>query len=78
MKTTELTVAGMTCTGCEASIGKAVGRLEGVADVRADHEAGRVVVTAGEEVGRADIEAAIEDAGYEVIPDGPGLLPVTS
>lgn len=60
-------VAGMTCTGCEESIQKALGRLDGVEDARADHEQGEVAVRYDSgRVTDADIEERIRAAGYDV------------
>lgn len=60
-----LTVHGMTCEGCEASIRRAVGRVDGVAEVSADHVAERVVVRPAD-IDEDAVRAAIEDAGFEV------------
>ncbi|MFA5889665.1 MAG: heavy metal-associated domain-containing protein [Actinomycetota bacterium] len=70
----ELTVGGMTCGGCEQSVRNALGRIPGVADVKADHSTGLVVVGASGPVERAALESAIEDAGYLVVPQGKDLL----
>jgi copper chaperone CopZ len=58
----------MTCTGCEATLRKVLGLVEGVADARADHTSGRVAVTFDPAVADLDdIRAAIEQAGYDVV-----------
>lgn len=56
----------MSCTGCESSVEDAVGDIDGVTRVEADHEAGTVEVDADEGVSEADVAAAVENAGYEV------------
>ncbi len=67
MEQVVLQVNGMTCTGCENRIQWALGKLEGVRQARADHQAKEVRVvfdpakTPGEE-----IRACITQAGYEV------------
>lgn len=62
-----INVEGMTCTGCEDSIQRALGRLEGVVDAKADHEAGTVAVRFDADVvGNDDLEERIRAAGYEV------------
>lgn len=76
MKTTEISVGGMTCGGCEQSIKRALERIGGVLAVQASHGDGRVVVDADDEVEVAELERAIEDAGYEVIPPGRTTLPL--
>lgn len=62
-----ITVEGMTCTGCEQSVQRAVGRLDGVETASADHTAGRVTVRFdGDIVSEDDIAARIQEAGYTV------------
>ncbi|HWC32670.1 MAG TPA: heavy metal-associated domain-containing protein [Actinomycetota bacterium] len=62
-----LKVEGMDCTGCEASIGKAVSAVPGVADVSAEHATGAVRVTAEGALDEVAVRRAIEDAGYDVV-----------
>jgi uncharacterized membrane protein YraQ (UPF0718 family)/copper chaperone CopZ len=66
-QTIELSVSGMTCSHCAATIEKAVRRCAGVADVRVDVGGGRVGV-AGAAMDAECIKAAITDAGYQVQP----------
>ncbi|MFC6723046.1 heavy-metal-associated domain-containing protein [Halobium palmae] len=61
----ELTVDGMSCTGCEETVTTAVKRVEGVHRVTADHETGHVEITAEEGTDDA-VKRAIHDAGYDV------------
>jgi len=75
MNIMKINVAGMHCDGCERSISNALDRLEGVSEVKADFESGSVVVT-GEGLEPGAIAAAIEDAGYEVVPEDGKRLPV--
>lgn len=65
MEQYELTVEGMSCTGCEETVSHAVGRVEGVRRVNADHETGRVEVTADDGT-EADVRDAIHAAGYDL------------
>lgn len=61
--TTELTVDGMACDGCEESVENALRDVSGVADVVADHESNRVTVE-----GDADVDelvTAVQEAGFE-------------
>ncbi len=70
LKTIEIQVEGMTCTGCEQSIEKAVGGLDGITEVKADHQAGITTVTYDTVVASRDgIRAVIEETGYTVIRD---------
>lgn len=59
-------VTGMSCTGCEQSVESALGDLEGVDGVEADHEGERVEVVLDGDVSEDELTAAIEDAGFEV------------
>lgn len=65
MEQYELTVEGMSCTGCEDRVTTAVTRVEGVHRATADHDTGSVEITAEEET-EDDVRQAIYDAGYDV------------
>lgn len=67
-ETIELKVDGMTCDGCERSVGNALGRVEGVTSVEADHSTGMVTVIADRPVPRAALESAVHGAGYDIAP----------
>ena len=57
------------CGGCEGRIEKAVGQLDGVRQVKADHRTGEVrVVLEGTLSSEGAIRTAIERAGFEVQP----------
>jgi copper chaperone len=58
------TVTGMTCGHCVASVTEEVSGLPGVEDVQVDLATGEVVVTSADPLERADVEAAVEEAGY--------------
>jgi copper chaperone CopZ len=60
---TELTVTGMSCTDCEASVVDALEGVDGVESATADHEAD--AATAEGEADALDLIVAVEDAGYE-------------
>jgi copper chaperone len=67
MEQLHLRVGGISCTGCEQRIERALGDLDGVRRVNADHHAGAVTVLVDDS--RADEDAVrsrIERAGYEV------------
>ena len=61
--TVELTVAGMTCQGCESVVEHAVSFIEGVDTVEADRYGG-VVVVEGTEIDEAAVAEKVEMAGY--------------
>ena len=67
MKEIILKVNGMMCGGCENRVKNAVGNIEGVESVTADHTTGKVCVTANEDVSKELIQETLEDVGYEVI-----------
>jgi len=66
MERKTISVTGMSCTGCEQNVENALQTVEGITRVDADHEGDTVEVVAEDGVAAADIEAAIENAGYDV------------
>ncbi len=58
-------VTGMTCGHCEASVKRAIQRLDSSAKVSVDRKAERVEVT-GSTQPRAALAAAIREEGYLV------------
>lgn len=67
MEELQLRVSGMSCTGCEQRIEKALGRVEGVVRSSADHQAGQVrVVFDPARTSEQSVRACIEQAGYGV------------
>lgn len=65
MEEFELTVEGMSCSGCEERVVNATEDIDEVHRVEADHEADSVEVTAEADVAD-EVEGAIHDAGYDV------------
>jgi copper chaperone len=68
VETTTLKISGMTCGGCVASVERVLRGLDGVQ--RADVSLAEAKATVEYEPARvkpADLQAAIEDAGYEVV-----------
>ena len=62
-----LRVTGMTCGGCENAVKRAVGQLEGVAEVSASHKDEQVAVTFDPaKVGIDAIKTKIGKLGYQV------------
>jgi copper chaperone CopZ len=69
MEQIELTVAGMSCTGCEQRIEKVLARCDGVVRSSADHKTGKVVVVFDpKKVSEQSVRYCVERAGYEVSP----------
>ncbi len=61
-----ISVSGMSCTGCEATVEEALEEIGGVDGVDADHEADSVTLHLSETVPDEDIEQTVSDAGYSV------------
>ena len=67
----EFAVKGMTCSGCEAGIKMAVGRLDGVDSVSASHEEGKAEVSYDPaKVSPEQIITVIDKLGYEASLQG--------
>ena len=60
-------IGGMMCEHCEASIQKAIGALDGVLSVKADHTAGTAVVNSVKPLDQALVKEAVESRDYEYI-----------
>ena len=69
MKETNLIVNGMMCGGCENRVKNAIKNIEGVENVTADHNTGKVVVISNNEVSEEIIKETLEDIGYEVVKE---------
>lgn len=66
-----LTVDGMTCMGCVASVRKVLEPMAGVQKVDVSLQDGKVTI--GFDAAQAKLDAfkaAIEDAGYDVVGQG--------
>ena len=69
MKEIVLNVKGMMCEGCENRVKKALTVIDGVEQVTANHNTGKVVVTLSKEISVDTISETIDDIGYEVIKE---------
>ena len=69
MKETNLIVNGMMCGGCENRVKNAIKNIEGVENVTADHNTGKVIIISNNEVSEEIIKEALEDIGYEVVKE---------
>ncbi|HSK91796.1 MAG TPA: copper ion binding protein [Euzebyales bacterium] len=65
--TTTFQVAGMTCDHCVHAVTTEVGKLAGVQSVNVDLPTGAVEVTTEQPVDRADVAAAVDEAGYTLV-----------
>jgi copper chaperone len=61
-------VTGMTCGHCVSAVKQELGRLAGVTGVDIDLASGLVTVTSGSELTEDDVRAAVDEAGYEIVP----------
>jgi copper chaperone len=61
-------VKGMSCQHCVMSVKKALGQLEGIQNVDVDLEKGEVRFDNTKALGLNQVEKAVRDAGYEVVP----------
>jgi copper ion binding protein len=66
--TTTFQIDGMTCGHCVHAIRTEIGALPGVSDVTVDLASGMATVTAVAPVDRADVAAAVDEAGYRLVP----------
>ena len=69
MKETILIVNGMMCGGCENRVKNAIKNIEGVENVTADHNTGKVIIISNNEVSEEIIKETLEDIGYEVVKE---------
>ncbi len=68
MSSTVVTVTGMTCGHCAAAVTEEVSKLDGVTGVDVDLASGAVTVASSTPVDQAALAAAVDEAGYEVVP----------
>lgn len=68
METTTFTVKGMTCDHCVGAVTKELQGLPGVLDVNVDLASGNVAVQSEAALTDEAVRAAIDEAGYEVVP----------
>jgi copper chaperone CopZ len=61
------TVSGMTCTHCVMSVTEEITAMDGVTDVAVDLSTGAVAVTSDRPLDQAQVRAAVEEAGYELV-----------
>ncbi len=66
--TTTFQVEGMTCDHCRNAVTTEVSAVPGVQAVAVDVEAGTVTVSTDQPVEQSDIAAAVDEAGYTLLP----------
>jgi copper chaperone CopZ len=65
---TTFTVTGMTCDHCRRAVTQEISAVDGVESVAVDVASGTVTVTSAAPIDRADIAAAVDEAGYALVP----------
>ncbi len=65
-RTSSYHVQGMTCGHCVGSVTQEISALPGVCDVAVDLPTGQVTVTSDREIGRDEVSAAVDEAGYQL------------
>lgn len=60
------TVTGMTCEHCVASVSEEVQEISGVEEVQVVLETGSLTITSSESIDDADVQTAVEGAGYQL------------
>jgi copper chaperone CopZ len=65
---TTFTVTGMTCDHCRRAVTEEIAAVDGVQSVAVDLASGTVTVSTAGPVDRADIAAAVDEAGYALVP----------
>lgn len=66
MATTTITVTGMTCEHCAASVREELGEVPGVKSVDVDVASGTVTIDSVTPVDAGAIRTAVEEAGYQL------------
>lgn len=64
--TTQYVVSGMTCSHCVNAVAGEVGEIAGVTEVSVDLVTGALTVVSAADVPFAEIERAVDEAGYTV------------
>ena len=65
---TTFSVTGMACAHCRRAVTEQIAAVDGVNTVAVDLDSGTVTVTTTRPVDRADIAAAVDEAGYALVP----------
>jgi copper chaperone CopZ len=66
--TTTFTVIGMTCAHCQRAVTEEITSVDGIQSVTVDLATGTVTVTASRPVECTAIAAAVDEAGYALVP----------
>lgn len=66
MTTKTMTIEGMMCAHCEATVKKALEGVEGVDSAEVSHEKGTAIVHLNADVADDVLKKTVEDADYDV------------
>jgi copper chaperone CopZ len=66
--TTTYRIAGMSCEHCVHAVTSELRKVVGVSEVTVDLDAGTATVLSTDDLDRADVAAAVDEAGYELSP----------
>ena len=69
MNKMELKINGMVCGGCENRVKSALSSINGVENVEADHNTGKVIINSKENLDFEEIKEKITDIGFEIIEE---------
>jgi copper chaperone len=70
MTTTSYDVSGMSCGHCVTAVSTEIAKLPGVTGVSVDLATGSVTVTSAAQLAHAEVAAAVDEAGYELVGAG--------
>ena len=62
----EIKVVGMHCPSCVAAVELSLKDVDGIEDAKADLDSGITKITMSDDVSDADINEAVEEAGFKV------------
>ncbi len=62
----EIKVVGMHCQNCVKAVELCLTDVDGIEDAKADLDSGITKITMSEDVSDADINEAVEEAGFKV------------
>ena len=66
---TTINVTGMTCGHCVSAVTMELSLLPSVTEVDVDLESGQVTITSDAGLEPAQLATAIDEAGYELVPN---------
>ena len=66
---TTINVSGMTCGHCVSAVTMELSLLPTVTEVDVDLESGQVTITSDTALEQAQLATAIDEAGYELVPN---------